>query len=71
MSRLDEAIKDLEEAAKAAPTGVHFLHLAQAYQKAGRLPEFQKAREKVRLMGLTSAKVDATERPAFDAIMSK
>ena len=68
MSRLDEAIKDLEEAVKVSPTGIHLFHLAQAYQKAGRDAEFRKTRDQVRLTGLTSREggCDRTARVRSD-----
>jgi tetratricopeptide (TPR) repeat protein len=70
MGRLDEAIKDLEEVARAEPTGVHFYHLAQAYRKAGRDAESRKAFEKARQAGLNAETLDPTERAAFEAMRS-
>ena len=36
LKRFDEAIKDLEEVIRAAPNGLHYFHLARAYNRAGR-----------------------------------
>ena len=39
LGRLDDAIKDLEEAATALPAGSVYFHLARTFQKKGRMAE--------------------------------
>jgi tetratricopeptide (TPR) repeat protein len=69
MGRTDLAIKDLEAVVQAEPTGLHFYHLAQAYQKAGRDAEFRKALEQARQAGLTTSTIDPAERAEFEALL--
>ena len=70
LGRLDLAIKDLEEAVQAEPSGLHFYHLAHAYQKAGRDTDFRKAFDHALQLGLTAESVDPTERAEFEAFKS-
>jgi Tfp pilus assembly protein PilF len=69
LGRFDEAIEELKWVVQAEPTGVHYYHLAHAYQKAGRDAEFRAAREQMRRAGLTVADLDPDERPEFEALM--
>ena len=54
---------------QAEPSGLHYYHLAQAYQKAGRDAEFRKALDQARQAGLTTATIDPAERAEFEALM--
>lgn len=62
LGRFDEAIKDLETAARALPTGPVFFHLARAYQKKGRTEDFRKLRDLARKAGLTPEQLQPSER---------
>ena len=64
LDRFDEAIRDLEEVTRRAPSGLHHFHLARAYLAAGRTDDAKKSREAVRTAGLTPEGVDPLERPA-------
>jgi tetratricopeptide (TPR) repeat protein len=62
LRRFDEAIKDLETAARALPTGPVYFHLARAYQKKGRTDDFRKCRDLARAAGLTPEQLQPSER---------
>ena len=69
LGRYDEAIADLERAARAAGGLSHF-RLAQAYQKAGRTADARASLEAARKAGATPAQADATERAEFEALVA-
>ena len=48
MGRLDDAIRDLELAARDRPSGTIYAHLARAYHKAGLKDKFEDARAKAK-----------------------
>jgi tetratricopeptide (TPR) repeat protein len=69
LNRLDEAIADLEEAVRAAPSAVGHFHLALACRKAGRDAEFRRSRELARRAGLSPPQADRTDRPEVASMM--
>ena len=69
LNRLDEAIRDLEEAAGDAPPGaVVSFHLARAYHQAGRTAEARAAGDRARAAGLDPARLAARERAEWEAL---
>ena len=62
LGQLDDAIKDLEEAAAALPTGPVYFHLARAFQKKGRMAEFRASRDRARQAGIRPEQLDESER---------
>jgi tetratricopeptide (TPR) repeat protein len=71
LGRLDEAIKDLEDVARARPNGLHHYHLARAYLKAGKTESFRQARELMRRDGLTPEGVDPMERAEVASLLQQ
>ncbi|MDR3638954.1 MAG: tetratricopeptide repeat protein [Isosphaeraceae bacterium] len=70
LGRFDEAIKDLETAARAVPTGPIFFHLARAYQKQGRTDDFRKARDRARAAGLLPEQLQPGEREEWVKLLA-
>jgi tetratricopeptide (TPR) repeat protein len=70
LGRLDLAIKDLEEAARALPSATVSFHLARAYQKSGRMTEFRAWRDRARQAGLRPEQLEESDRSDWNAIMS-
>ncbi len=66
LGALDDAIKDLEVAAKAQPGGTSSLHLARVLLKAKKPAEARKAVDRGKAAGLPSAKLDDPERKEWD-----
>jgi tetratricopeptide (TPR) repeat protein len=62
LDRLDDAIKDLETAARDLPIGPVYYHLARAYEKKGRADEFRKCLDRARGLGLTAEQLQPSER---------
>jgi tetratricopeptide (TPR) repeat protein len=71
LGKLDEAIKDLESAASAMPSGPVYYHLAKAYRKQGRGDEFRKARDRAKRAGLRPEQLQPSERGEWDDIMTQ
>ena len=71
LGKLDEAIKDLESAASAMPSGPVYYHLAKAYRKQGRGDEFRKARDRAKQAGLRPKQLQPSERGEWDDIMTQ
>ena len=71
LGKLDEAIKDLESAASAMPSGPVYYHLAKAYRKQGRGDEFRKARDRAKQAGLRPEQLQPSERWEWDDIMTQ
>jgi tetratricopeptide (TPR) repeat protein len=69
LGKYEEAIKDLEDAVREAPTGLHHFHLARAYRLAGRLKDAADSRKAAKIAGLTLEGVDATERKDFRELL--
>ena len=69
LGRLDDAIKDLEEAAAALPTGPVYFHLARAFQKKGRMADFHASRDRARQAGIRPEQLDESEKTDWDLIM--
>jgi Tfp pilus assembly protein PilF len=69
LGRLDEAITDLETAAQAAPSAVAFYHLARAYNKAGKVAQFQKYRDRAREAGLNASQLQPSEQAEMEKLM--
>jgi Flp pilus assembly protein TadD len=55
--RFDDGIRDLREAADAAPTAARFIQLAVVYRQAGRLNEAAEAVQIARRFGLRPADI--------------
>ena len=70
LGRLDEAIRDLEEAARLAPNGLHQFHLARAYLKANRVDDARRARDDARKAGFTAAQADPAEQASVEPVLS-
>jgi cellulose synthase operon protein C len=70
LGRPQDAVKDLEEAVKAEPTGSHLYHLALVYKKMDRIADFRKTLEAAKRAGLTAASVDLNERAELEALMN-
>jgi tetratricopeptide (TPR) repeat protein len=69
LGRLDEAIKELEEATRARPTPVFYAHLARAYQKAGQDEQFRKTRDQALRGGFSPKMFDPSERAEIEAML--
>jgi tetratricopeptide (TPR) repeat protein len=69
LGRLDEAIRDLEEAAKGKPDAAVYYHLARAYHKAGREADFRRARAAARQAGMTPERLDPVDREEMKALL--
>jgi cellulose synthase operon protein C len=68
LNRLDDAIADLEAAARDQPSpSVHF-HLARAYLRKARLDDARKALARARSAGLTRERLPAQDQADWDAI---
>lgn len=71
LDRLDEAIHDLEAAAKDSRDGSLYFHLARAHLKKGNADEARKYRELAAATGLTREQLQPSERPEWDAVMAR
>ena len=69
LNRLDEAIKDLEAAAKAKPSAMTYYHLARAHHKAGHADAFREARDRAREAGLKPEQLQPGERSEMKQLM--
>jgi tetratricopeptide (TPR) repeat protein len=69
LGRYDEAIRDLAESNRLAPSEVTVFHLAVACHLAGREDDFRKFRDNVRKAGLKPEQLDATELAAFETLI--
>jgi tetratricopeptide (TPR) repeat protein len=69
LGRLDDAIKDLEEAASALPTASVYFHLARAFQKKGRMAEFRASRDRARQAGICPEQLEESEKADWNLIM--
>ena len=69
LGQLDDAIKDLEQAAAALPTGPVYFHLARAFQKKGRMAEFRASRDRARQAGIRLEQLDESEIDQWNLIM--
>jgi len=67
LNRLDEAINQLELCLRKEPVGHRYLHLARAYQKAGKLEQYQGALTRARELGVNPAALGPKEREEFAA----
>jgi Tfp pilus assembly protein PilF len=69
LDKLNEAIEDMEAAAKTGPSAALYYHLARTYKKAGRTAEFQKYRDLAKQAGLTAGQLEPNERPEMQQLM--
>ncbi len=69
LGRIDEAVRDLEEAARGAPSASVWFHLARAYQAAQRHNEFHAARDRALHAGLSEDSLEPGDRAAWDSVM--
>ncbi|MBY0395316.1 MAG: hypothetical protein K2X91_02455, partial [Thermoleophilia bacterium] len=68
LGKHDEAIRDMEEVIKSAPTAQNYFHLARIYQQAGRVEDARRNRDLAHQTGLTPREIDPAERPAYDRL---
>ncbi|GAC1465098.1 MAG: hypothetical protein NVSMB9_04370 [Isosphaeraceae bacterium] len=71
LARLDEAIRDLEDAANGLHDPSVYYHLARAYQKKGKLDESRKYRDLARKGGLAPEKLQRSEMADWDTVMKQ
>ncbi|MHC5544354.1 hypothetical protein ACYOEI_39500, partial [Singulisphaera rosea] len=71
LGKLDEAIADLEIAAKAIPTGPYLYHLARAYRLKGREDDFRKVRARAKDAGLRPEQLQPSELADWEQVMEK
>jgi len=69
LGRLDDAIRDLQIAARERPTGTILAHLARAYHKAGKTAEFEKARDDAKKTGLTPGMLEKSDHGELEALI--
>jgi tetratricopeptide (TPR) repeat protein len=69
LGRHDEAIRDLLESNRLAPSDQTVFHLALALHAAGREEEFRRYRDAVRKAGLKPEQLDATELPTYESLI--
>lgn len=69
LGRLEEAIKDLEAAAAALPSGPIDFHLARAYKAAGKTADFEKYRALAREAGLKAEQLQPSERDEAEKLI--
>lgn len=63
-----EAIRDMEEVIKAAPTAQNYFHLARVYKQAGRTEDARRNRDLALQAGLTPREVDPAERDDYEVL---
>ena len=66
LGKLDDAIKDLEAAAAAIPSGRCLYHLARAYRKKGGGDDSRKARDRAEQAGLRPEQLQPSDRGEWD-----
>ena len=71
LGQLDRAIRDLESAAAAEPSGPVYFHLARAYRERGRRDDSRKARDLARKAGLRPAQLQPSERADWGRVMDQ
>jgi tetratricopeptide (TPR) repeat protein len=71
LGRYDEAIRDLSESNRMAPSEVTLFHLAVAYHLAGREDDFRKTRDVVRQAKLKPDQLEPGERSAFETLIQR
>lgn len=69
LGRLDEAIRDLEAAARANPSATTYYHLARAHHEAGHADAFREARDRARRAGLAPEQLQPGERAEMKQLM--
>jgi tetratricopeptide (TPR) repeat protein len=70
LDRIDDALADLEAAARDLPTGPVYFHLARAYQKKGKPDDARKYRDLAKKAGLTRDQLQGAERAEWDAVIN-
>jgi tetratricopeptide (TPR) repeat protein len=71
LGRFNEAIEQLERCVRKEPVGHRFLHLARAYQKAGKVEQYQGALERAKKAGINPAALSPKEREEFAAVIGR
>ncbi len=71
LGRFPEATDQLELCLKKEPVGHRFLHLARAYQKAGKLEQYQGAIDRAKKAGINPAALGPKEREEFAAVIGR
>ena len=62
LNRLDEAIADLEESAKARPSAVTYFHLTRAYRLANKMDDFRRCRDLTNKAKLDRDSLDPSDK---------
>jgi tetratricopeptide (TPR) repeat protein len=65
LGRFNEAIDQLEGCLRKEPVGHRFLHLARAYQKAGKAEQYRGALERAKKTGINPSALSPKEREEF------
>ena len=71
LGKFDEAIRDLERCVREEPAGNRFLHLARAYQMAGKPQQSQGALDRAKKVGINQASLSPKERAEFAAAIGR
>jgi predicted Zn-dependent protease len=69
LNRLDDAIRDLETAARSGPSPTTYYHLARAYRKAGKTEEFRSTRDRALKSGLVADQLQPNERAELKQLL--
>jgi tetratricopeptide (TPR) repeat protein len=71
LGRFIEAIEQLERCLRKEPVGHRFLHLARAYQKAGKVEQYRGALERAKKAGINLSALSSKEREEFAAAIGR
>ncbi len=71
LGRVEDAVRDLENAASFRPVPVVFFHLAEAYRRAGKLADAGKTFQKGKDAGLTASSIHPLERASYDRLLAE
>ena len=71
LGRFEEAAAELERCVRKEPSGNRLLHLARAYQKGGKLDQYQVAIDRAKKAGINPAALSVKEREEFAAVIGK
>ena len=69
LGRLDPAIADLEQSAKATPSASTFFHLARTYRQANKLDDYRRNRDLARKAKLDPTSLDPTDKADLSSVM--
>ncbi len=71
LGRFDEATDQLERGLQKEPVGHRYLHLARAYQKAGKPEKYQNTLDRAKKAGINPAALGPKEREEFAAVIGR